>query len=71
MNGFTRVFTGNGTYLFQYSDAAGNTGTIEAEVTRIDKELPYATAVSYTPPTITSTSVEATVYLNKPVLKPE
>jgi len=71
MSGFTRLFTDNGSYRFQYSDPAGNTGTIEAEVTRIDKNIPFATAVSYTPPTLTNTPVEATVVLNKTVIKPE
>ena len=71
MSGFTRVFTGNGTYLFQYSDVAGNTGEILAEVTWIDRDIPYATAVVYTPSITTNTSVEVAVHLNKTILKPE
>lgn len=36
----TRTFTGNGSFEFQFTDAAGNTGTATAEVTWIDKLSP-------------------------------
>lgn len=52
------TFTENGSFTFEFKDAAGNTGTVTATVTWIDKEIPTA-QVSYSPSTATNGSVVA------------
>lgn len=37
---FTHVFTNNGSFTFRFTDAAGNTGTLDANVNWIDRTLP-------------------------------
>ncbi len=37
------TFSENGTFTFEYEDLAGNKGTIDADVSWIDREAPYAT----------------------------
>jgi len=37
------TFTGNGTFIFTFQDASGNTGEATATVTRIDKIKPIVT----------------------------
>jgi|GEM_PF-7055766 len=50
--GLSRVFTDNGTFTFQFRDAAGNIGTALATVSNIDRTAPTATvAYSTTAPT--------------------
>ncbi|KWX80829.1 hypothetical protein AMQ84_02265 [Paenibacillus riograndensis] len=41
----THTFTGNGTFTFEFKDAAGNTGSAEAVVNIIDKEAPKVKVV--------------------------
>ncbi len=36
----THLFSANGTYIFEYEDLAGNTGSMQAEVNWIDKTIP-------------------------------
>lgn len=42
VNTYTRTFTWNGTYTFTFSDLAGNTGSVTATVSNIDKTIPTA-----------------------------
>jgi len=56
----THTFTGNGTYIFNFQDLAGNTGTATASVDWIDKTAPTATVI-YTPSSLTSGNVVATL----------
>jgi hypothetical protein len=58
------TFTGNATFTFTFQDIAGNTGSKEAKVTRIDKQAPIAT-ITYSPNVLTYDSVVATVTLNE------
>ncbi|MGE5417143.1 MAG: hypothetical protein ACM3UZ_10465, partial [Acidobacteriota bacterium] len=60
------TFTTNGSFTFQYKDAAGNTGSATATVTWIDKTQPTGT-ISYSPTTETGGAVVATLVTNKPV----
>ncbi|MCX6823312.1 MAG: myxococcus cysteine-rich repeat containing protein [candidate division SR1 bacterium] len=45
INATGRLFTSNGIFGFTFSDLAGNTGTVIATVTRIDKIKPTATVI--------------------------
>lgn len=56
----TYIFDQNGTFTFEFEDAAGNTGTVEAMVDWIDKEAPTGT-LKYSSTGWTSNDV--TVYL--------
>ncbi|GHV23181.1 hypothetical protein FACS1894176_04680 [Bacteroidia bacterium] len=58
------TFTGNGSFTFQFSDPAGNTGSALATVTRIDASAIQAT-ISYTPDTATSGNVQSLISFNK------
>ncbi|MFC5451010.1 Ig-like domain repeat protein [Paenibacillus aestuarii] len=59
--GSTRhTFTNNGTFLFEYRDAAGNEGEIEAAVTYIDREAPSA-SIAYSQSGWTNQDVVATL----------
>lgn len=60
----TYVFTENGEFTFEYVDAAGNTGSITAKVTWIDKAAPVAT-VNYDKTVSTNQNVTATVSFDK------
>lgn len=60
----TYIFTENGEFTFKYVDAAGNTGSITAKVTWIDKVAPVAT-VNYDKTTSTNRNVTATVSFNE------
>lgn len=53
-------FTENGTYTFEFTDLAGNKGTIEANVTWIDKTVPTA-EITYSTQETTSEAVIATL----------
>lgn len=57
---FTKTFTSNGTFTFEFSDLAGNTWSVLAEVSNIDKTAPTAT-VEYDISTLTNGSVTATL----------
>jgi hypothetical protein len=59
------LFTDNGDFTFMFRDGAGNTGSLLASVDRIDKEVPEAVSVSYSPDMLTSGSVVATITLNE------
>ncbi|MFA6256572.1 MAG: immunoglobulin-like domain-containing protein, partial [Candidatus Absconditabacterales bacterium] len=54
------TFTGNGSFIFEFEDAVGNTGSTTATVTWIDKTAPTGT-ISYNPATATSGNVIATL----------
>ena len=43
INATSHTFTWNGTYTFTFSDLAGNTGSVTATVSNIDKTIPTAT----------------------------
>ena len=58
------TFTGNGTFTFQYTDIAGNTGSATATVSNIDK-TPILGTVNYSTTGITNQNVIATISLNK------
>ena len=60
----TYIFAENGEFTFEYADAAGNTGSITAKVTWIDKTAPVAT-VNYDKTASTNQNVTATVSFNK------
>jgi len=53
-------FTENGTYEFEFTDLLGNTGSITAEVTRIDKD-PVTCTITYDPAGKTNQDVTATL----------
>jgi polyphosphate kinase 2 (PPK2 family) len=40
LNATGNLFTGNGSFIFEFEDLAGNTGSITATVSRIDKDGP-------------------------------
>jgi hypothetical protein len=54
------TFASNGTFIFNFRDAAGNTGSATATVTNIDKTAPTAT-VSYSTTDPTNGTVIATI----------
>jgi len=56
----TYTFTENGTYEFEFTDLLGNTGSITAEVTRIDKD-PVTCTITYDPTGKTNQDVTATL----------
>ncbi len=56
----TRIFTANGSFTFEFIDAAGNTGSVTATVSNIDKTSPTAT-VSYSTTAPTNGDVIATI----------
>ncbi|MCP8967666.1 beta strand repeat-containing protein [Ectobacillus ponti] len=56
----SHTFTANGTFTFEFKDAAGNTGTATATVNNIDKTAPTAT-VTYSKTTLTNGDVTATI----------
>ena len=58
--GNTCSFIENGTFIFEYVDEAGNTGTAEAKVDWIDKTLPVAT-ITYSTTSLTNQDVIATI----------
>ena len=62
LNSYT--FTQNGTFTFEFEDAAGNTGTAAAEVANIDKQLPTC-EIRYIPETLTNQDVIATLTLSE------
>ena len=53
-----RIFTENGSFTFEFEDAAGNTGTAVAMVTWIDKTAPTAT-INYSTTMLTNQDVVA------------
>jgi hypothetical protein len=61
----TYTFTENGSFTFEFTDLANNSGTVKATVSWIDKEAPIAT-ISYEPgpPMLTNQSVTATIALS-------
>ncbi len=58
--GNTHVFTGNGEYVFEYRDEAGNISMTTSKVTWIDKTAPTAT-ISYSTESLTNGDVIATL----------
>jgi hypothetical protein len=52
------TFTGNDTFTFEFTDAYGNTGSVTATVTWIDKTPPTC-SIDYTPTTDTNQDVVA------------
>ncbi len=67
-DGNTHTFTANGEYIFEFEDAAGNTGTATANVTWIDKDLPTAT-ITYSTTELTNQDVTATVTFDREGVK--
>lgn len=51
----TYTFTQNGSFTFEFKDAAGNTGTALAEVNYIDKDAPYVEITNPTSSLLTGT----------------
>lgn len=60
VGGNTHTFTENGSFTFEFEDAAGNTGTAVATVNWIDKTLPVAT-ITYSTENLTNRDVIATI----------
>ncbi len=60
----TYTFTGNGTYVFNFTDLVGNPGIATGTVTWIDK-TPVTGSVSYSPATFTNGNVVASISFNK------
>ncbi|WNR45408.1 cadherin-like beta sandwich domain-containing protein [Paenibacillus roseipurpureus] len=56
----SHTFTDNGSFTFEFVDAAGNTGTAVATVANIDKVVPTAT-IAYSNTSPTNQSVTATI----------
>ncbi len=57
----TYTFTANGSFTFNFTDAAGNTGSVVATVSNIDKVAPTAPTFSATPTTPTNGNVTVTI----------
>jgi hypothetical protein len=45
VGGSTHTFTANGSFVFTFNDSVGNTGSLVATVTNIDKTAPVVTLV--------------------------
>lgn len=60
----TYTFAENGTFTFQFVDAAGNTGTATASVNNIDTSVPTVSSLSYSPDTLTNQDVVSTIALS-------
>ena len=58
-----KTFTANGSFTFDFEDAAGNTGSATATVNNIDKTAPTYT-IAYSPDTLTNLDVTATITLS-------
>ena len=58
------LFTGNGSFTFEFVDAYGNTGTTTASVHWIDK-TPVIGTITYSSTTLTGGPVTATIGFNK------
>jgi Flp pilus assembly protein TadG len=58
------TFPTNGSFMFEFTDAVGNTGTTMATVTRIDK-TPVTGTISYSPNSNTNQDVVASISFNK------
>ena len=59
-------FASNGSFTFQFQDAAGNTGSATATVSWIDKTPPTA-SISYSTTDLTGNNVVATVLPSEPI----
>jgi hypothetical protein len=59
------LFTGNGEFIFSFRDVAGNTGEAKANVHWIDKEVPEAVNVEYSPASLTGGDVVVKLTLNE------
>ena len=66
-NAIGYTFTGNGNFTFTFVDAYGNTGSETAVVNRIDKTVPIATSIAYSPSTNTNEPVTVTLTTSEPV----
>lgn len=55
--GDSHLFTENGTFLFTFHDAAGNEGSVEANVSYIDKTAPAEVTLENTPASLTNSTV--------------
>ncbi|MFC0213716.1 immunoglobulin-like domain-containing protein [Paenibacillus chartarius] len=64
--GLSYTFTENGTFTFEYKDAAGNTDTVTAVVSNIDREGPTA-ELSYSRVMATNKDVVVTIQPSEPV----
>jgi hypothetical protein len=64
-----KIYTGNATETVQFTDVAGNAGSANVQITRIDTVIPQAVAVFYTPPATLPTldDVVVTLFIDKPV----
>ncbi|PEQ82839.1 hypothetical protein CN481_24445 [Bacillus sp. AFS006103] len=60
------TFSENGTFTFEFKDAAGNQGIVKATVTNIDKVAP-TTTVNYSTTSPTNGNVIATIDPNEPI----
>ncbi len=60
----TRTFTENGSFTFEFTDAAGNTGTAIATVANIDKTIPTVSDITYSPAILTNQNVVATITIS-------
>ncbi len=63
----TYIFTENGEFIFEFMDAAGNSGTSKALVTWIDKQAPEV-KIEYSTTNITNQDVIAKVISNKDIV---
>lgn len=63
---YFHTFTENGSFLFEYRDLAGNTGSETATVTYIDTTPPEA-SVTYSKTTLTNETVVATLTSDEPI----
>lgn len=60
----THTFTGNGVYIFNFTDLAGNPGVVTGTVTWIDKTAVTWT-INYSPATLTNSNVVGSITFNK------
>lgn len=60
------VFTNNGSFTFEFADAAGNAGSVTATVNNIDKTAPDFT-INYNTTSPTNADVKVTINANEPI----
>jgi hypothetical protein len=65
----TCTFSSNGSFIFNYADDYGNTGSAVASVNWIDNSAPVLT-LNYSPATLTNQNVLVTLTTSKPVYIP-
>ena len=64
---FTKLYTGNVNESVNFQNSYGSTGSATVTISRIDKDIPYATNVVYSPTSNTNGNVTVTMTINEAV----